>query len=79
MQSLHVPLIDLERPEVHILDQLYEACTTSGFFVLKNHGIPVELRHKVLENCKRFFDLPEEQKLGYKSEVMYVVSHSSSA
>ncbi len=73
MQIPKVPLIDLKGSEVQILNQLQEACLSSGFFVLKNHGIPSELRATVLANCKQFFDLPEERKLQYKSETMYVV------
>lgn len=68
-----VPLIDLHRPETEILSLLVAACTTSGFFVLKNHSIPSALRQTVLQNCQTFFGLPKDEKLKYKSEVMYTV------
>jgi isopenicillin N synthase-like dioxygenase len=35
-----------------------EACKKVGFFYVKNHGVPEELRKSFFESSKRFFDLP---------------------
>lgn len=65
-----VPLVDLglsfsndlaDRQKV--ADQIREACTTSGFFQISNHGITQPAITGVLEQAEKFFhDLTPEQK-----------------
>jgi len=67
-----VPLIDLkpqfENPsaEAEIVEQVAQACESSGFFAVRRHGIP----EKIIEHCwqasHKFFSLSEEEKLKVK-------------
>ena len=70
---MQVPHIDLRLPESVICDLLHEACTSSGFFVIKNHGISPGLRADVLQKCQQFFSLPEDKKLKQKTDELYLV------
>ena len=45
------------------LKDLREAARGPGFFYLAGHGIPLQLIDDVLRLSRRFFDLPEEDKL----------------
>ena len=45
------------------LGQLREAVNSFGFFYLTGHGIPDELTTNVLKLSRRFFELPEADKL----------------
>ena len=44
------------------LEALRQSCTTTGFFQISGHGIPLALQRQVLDCAERFFDLPLEQK-----------------
>lgn len=69
-------MIDLEQPEGIVLDQVREASTTTGFFLIRNHGISKDLADAALANCEALFKLPEDKKLSLKSETIFVVSVS---
>ncbi len=65
-----IPLIDLSDSFSNDLEkrksvawEIHKACRTTGFFYIKNHGIPPELLEKQLEISKKFFDLPIDEKL----------------
>ena len=45
------------------VDKLREAARDAGFFYLAGHGIDPALIHKTLTVARRFFDLPETDKL----------------
>jgi len=45
-----------------IVNQVREACMTTGFFQLVGHGIPRELQHDVFKGSAAFFSLPREEK-----------------
>ena len=45
-----------------VLDALRHSCTTTGFFQITGHGIPLALQQQVIQCAKTFFDLPLEQK-----------------
>ncbi len=45
-----------------VLEALRQSCTTTGFFQITGHGIPLALQQQVIECAKTFFDLPVEQK-----------------
>lgn len=41
----------------NIAKEIYNACTTSDFFYLENHGLPEELLKETFDVIKRFFAL----------------------
>ena len=64
-----VPIIDLSPSFSTLLDdrqsvaaQIHNACTTSGFFYITNHGIPSSTLEGILKQAERFFDLPSAKK-----------------
>jgi isopenicillin N synthase-like dioxygenase len=67
----NVPTIDISpylsspsSPEAQqIIIAVKDACTTTGFFQITNHGISPELQKRVFDGSKKFFDLPMEEKL----------------
>lgn len=60
-----------------MLDLIHKACTTSGFFVIKNHGIEDDLLEAALSHCKALFALPEDKKIALKSDVLFTVRRGS--
>lgn len=44
-------------------DELYDACTRSGFFVITNHGIDWTVVDEAFAGLKGFFALPTEKKM----------------
>ncbi|TCD65275.1 hypothetical protein EIP91_002837 [Steccherinum ochraceum] len=46
-----------------LADAVRDACINVGFLYVKNHGIPEEVISNALAASKRFFSLPEPQKL----------------
>jgi isopenicillin N synthase-like dioxygenase len=68
-----VPILDLSvlaQPGgiAALAAQLRQACVTTGFFYVKNHGIPEELVQRTFETTKRYFDLPEERRLAHRMD-----------
>ncbi|WP_225771842.1 isopenicillin N synthase family oxygenase [Inquilinus sp. Marseille-Q2685] len=67
--TLALPLLDLSRldagPEARqaFLDQLRAAARDVGFFYLGGHGVPESLVAQVKAEARRFFALPEADKL----------------
>lgn len=45
-----------------VADKVGDACTTIGFFMISNHGIPMDLITKVQSEATAFFDLPLQEK-----------------
>ena len=43
--------------------QIRRELSRVGFLYIKNHGIPEELQDSILENSKKFFNLPAEEKM----------------
>ena len=65
----HIPVIDLTDAllpgasrSTTVAAALHEAATGSGFFYLRNHGVPQSLVDAQFALAKRFFDLPLAQK-----------------
>src|ERR1051325_368224 len=55
-----LPVIDVESSTAP--RQIDGACREFGFFAIRNHGVPDELRTALLETAAEFFALPEAEK-----------------
>ncbi|XP_042037210.1 2-oxoglutarate-Fe(II) type oxidoreductase hxnY-like isoform X1 [Salvia splendens] len=56
--------IDLSSSDVQLsVSLLKQACLDSGFFYVINHGIDKEFMDEVFSESKRFFNLPEQEKM----------------
>src|SRR6266436_4124475 len=42
---------------------IHKACRDTGFFYVKNHGVPEAVMAEQLASARRFFALPLEEKL----------------
>jgi isopenicillin N synthase-like dioxygenase len=42
--------------------ELRDACEAVGFFYVANHGVPKEAVDCIFEQCRRFFDIPMEER-----------------
>ena len=49
------------------MNDLRDAMHEVGFLYLAGHGIPQELTDSMLDVSRRFFELPEEQKLAVEN------------
>jgi isopenicillin N synthase-like dioxygenase len=69
-EQFNVPIIDLSpsfssslQERQAVADKIREACTTSGFFYIANHGVSERLRESVIHQTERFMDeLSNEKK-----------------
>jgi isopenicillin N synthase-like dioxygenase len=76
--AFSIPTIDIEpylkapnsNEAEEIVEKVKEACTTTGFFSLVGHGVPIELQRRVFDGCKALFDLPIEEKRRLISPVL---------
>ncbi|MDE1907252.1 MAG: isopenicillin N synthase family oxygenase [Rhodospirillales bacterium] len=71
-----IPVIDigpLLGGDMAPAEAIGQACRESGFFYIKNHGIPQELINRVYESARRFFALPAEEK--EKSAIEHSACH----
>ncbi|KAI0379007.1 Clavaminate synthase-like protein [Hypomontagnella monticulosa] len=53
-----------------VVEDIRQACATSGFFQVVNHGVPKELRDGVLKAAETFFALPLEEKKKLRPPVL---------
>ncbi|KAF2320499.1 hypothetical protein GH714_027744 [Hevea brasiliensis] len=51
-----------------IVHDLGKACQNWGFFLMINHGVPESLVRSMIDGCRGFFDLPEEEKEEYRGK-----------
>ncbi|XP_058007245.1 2-oxoglutarate-dependent dioxygenase 19 isoform X2 [Hevea brasiliensis] len=51
-----------------IIHDLRKACQDWGFFMVINHGVPERLMRSMIDACREFFDLPEEEKQEYEGK-----------
>lgn len=67
-----VPVIDIGplvehgasvRDRRRTADEIGAACQRMGLFYIKNHGVPESHRQETFAEIKRFFDLPEAEKM----------------
>jgi len=61
MSSL--PVIDLSQPLDAVASAIEKACTASGFFYVDGHGVPASKLEALDEAARRFFALPEPDKM----------------
>ncbi|RDW71889.1 2og-Fe oxygenase family protein-2 [Coleophoma crateriformis] len=69
-KAFHIPTVDISPYLVDpssaasqaLIQQVAEACITTGFFQLVGHGIPRQLQQAVFEGSAAFFRLPFEEK-----------------
>ncbi|QWT23965.1 isopenicillin N synthase family oxygenase [Subtercola sp. PAMC28395] len=70
---ISLPVLDLSRLDQGpaeaqaFRDELREVTHTVGFFYLTGHGVPSSLIDELVAVSRRFFDLPEEQKLAIEN------------
>lgn len=66
--STTIPVVDLSAGDSsdaldrELSDRVTGICHDIGFFVVVNHGVPVEFVESVFDLMRRFFALPDEQK-----------------
>lgn len=74
-KEFEVPVIDISpsfaslAKRQSVADQIREACTTSGFFYITNHGVSTSARHGILQQAERFMhglSLEQKEKLHTK-------------
>ncbi|XP_031493945.1 protein DMR6-LIKE OXYGENASE 2-like [Nymphaea colorata] len=66
------PLIDLQGlhgpNRAQVLNDVHQASVNDGFFLVKNHGIADSVMNDMMEISRRFFRLPESERLKSYSE-----------
>ncbi|KXZ46072.1 hypothetical protein GPECTOR_47g347 [Gonium pectorale] len=58
-----VPVIDLGQTEDAAAAEVRAACTSSGFFYVRNHGVPAPLVEEAFAQQRALFGLPLEAKM----------------
>jgi isopenicillin N synthase-like dioxygenase len=53
---------DVDAARARVTEAVREACMSTGFFRVVNHGVPRELMARALELSAAFFALPDEEK-----------------
>jgi isopenicillin N synthase-like dioxygenase len=69
--KFYVPTIDIapfiddptSKASDIIIDDVREACMSTGFFQITGHGVPKELQKKIFNSSGQFFRLSKEEKL----------------
>ncbi|WRX15632.1 Non-hem dioxygenase N-terminal domain - like 7 [Theobroma cacao] len=51
-----------------VLQELGEACQDWGFFMVINHGVPESMMKAIIEACRGFFELTEEEKQEFEGK-----------
>ncbi|XP_028955099.2 feruloyl CoA ortho-hydroxylase F6H1-3-like isoform X2 [Malus domestica] len=69
MSQDSIPIIDMSNwNDPKVVESICSAAEKLGFFLLVNHGVPVEVLENVKEATHRFFVLPAEEKSKYSKE-----------
>ncbi|XP_038904929.1 protein DMR6-LIKE OXYGENASE 2-like [Benincasa hispida] len=70
-----IPIIDTSllidgtpHQRAKVINELGKACEDWGFFMVVNHGVGERLMREMVEICKEFFDLKEEEKREYETK-----------
>jgi isopenicillin N synthase-like dioxygenase len=69
--AAEMPILDLGPwiaggPIGPLADQFKAACTRTGFFYVTNHGVPQEVVDSVFSAARRYFALPEPERMADK-------------
>lgn len=73
----NIPLIDLSpitnrdfssdpKAVQDLADKVGHACKTWGFFTVINHGVPSDVKKKIMEVSRKLFALPLEEKVKFR-------------
>jgi isopenicillin N synthase-like dioxygenase len=65
MTFASLPIIDLENDESTIVQSIFDVCSTTGFFYLRNHGL-IDAQRKMFALSKEYFQLPADVKMQNK-------------
>lgn len=68
---IQIPTVDIScflkqpdsREAQEVISTVQQACVSSGFFLVKGHGVSTHLQKGIFEAASKFFHLPFEQKL----------------
>lgn len=55
----------------NFIKEFGDSFSNMGFAIVKNHGVTAELRSKLFEVSKKFFELPDEVKASYEHEKLH--------
>ncbi|KAK9841259.1 hypothetical protein WJX74_002727 [Apatococcus lobatus] len=62
-----IPVIDLAQPDHLAAEEVAAACSSVGFFYVRNHGVDEAVIENQFVQSHAFFDLPLEEKLKIKA------------
>ncbi|OMO63566.1 Oxoglutarate/iron-dependent dioxygenase [Corchorus olitorius] len=51
-----------------VIQDLSKACQDWGFFMVTNHGVPESMMKEMIEACRAFFELPDEEKQEFEGK-----------
>ncbi|MCC4981717.1 2-oxoglutarate and iron-dependent oxygenase domain-containing protein, partial [Klebsiella pneumoniae] len=70
-----IPVIDLAESFSHDIEkrkavawEIHKAARQTGFFYIKNHGVPVELQKAYFDLAKEYFASPMDEKMKISSK-----------
>lgn len=72
-----IPVIDLAESFSHDIEkrkavawEIHKAARQTGFFYIKNHGVPVELQKAYFDLAKEYFASPMDEKMQISSRTL---------
>lgn len=68
IEGVGVPVISLSQPHDQIMNEISAASSEWGFFLIKDHGIPLSLIEQLRGVGEEFFKLPQEIKERYAND-----------
>ncbi|OMO59136.1 Oxoglutarate/iron-dependent dioxygenase [Corchorus olitorius] len=68
--TIDFSLLTSSNPEERskVIQDLAKACQDWGFFMVTNHGVPESMMKAMIEACRAFFELPEEEKQEFEGK-----------
>lgn len=71
----HVDYLDYsqgdDQTRARFIQEFGDSFSNMGFAIVKNHGVTEELRAKLFEVSKKFFELPDDIKKRYEDEALH--------
>lgn len=68
IKGVTVPVLSLSGTRESVVEAMYRACNEWGFFLLTDHGIPLELVERLKEVGVEFFSQPQAEKEKYAND-----------